>query len=161
MGVQKRHYFSLAFILLLVSFVVVQHASVASSHRQSRIVLPLKPGNPASDFLPVPYPDVVAGEFLDVDLPDELKAEKYGEPVEVTSQYAVQLAIYTDLKQAERAQQLLSQQDEEVSLVVVSDRRGNLSYQLHLGHYRKQAQAHVALLDIRKMFPDALRIIKY
>lgn len=151
----KRHW-RIIFPAVILLSVFTHYGRATTSFNVSRSVLPLSlPEVAAIDYSlyePVAYEDKPLGEYIDVDLPDDIKQQKYGN---ATRQYKrqltgrrfhIQAGVFKEQQNASHLQEeLVTKELPDVALLEYQIASGNKRYLVRFGNYENITTANDAL----------------
>jgi len=127
------------------------------------ILLPEKQTSQTSGIESVPYQVQLPGEFVDVDLPDDIKQKKQMHLAEMNnssseivnknelqnSLLSIQVAVFKNKKNAMRLKEKLLSQHLRVFIVEKNNHKNELRYHVRFGQYTSRRQAEKALINIK------------
>lgn len=127
------------------------------------LLLPEKQMTQVSRMDSVPYQQQVPGEFVDVDLPDDIKKKKQihladmnqSKPVilnknkPLKSRISIQVAVFKNKKNAVRLKEKLLSQHLRVFIVEKINHKNELRYHVRFGQYASRRQAEEALINFK------------
>jgi len=127
------------------------------------LLLPEKQISQTSGIESVPYQVQHPGEFVDVDLPDDIKQEKQMHLAEMNqgksgllnkndsknSLLSIQVAVFKNKKNAIQLKDKLLLQHLRVFIVEKNNHKNELRYHVRFGQYTSRRQAEKALINIK------------
>jgi len=150
-------------VFTLLVLPVLGSSAAYDSKKHIDLLLPEKQISQLSQIEPVPYKAQPPGEFVDVDLPDDLKKVKQIHLAEVSQNesavlnkvkqkntvLSIQIAVFKNKKNAIRLKEKLLLQHLRVFMVEKYNHKNDLRYHVRLGQYTSRLQAKKALINFR------------
>ena len=159
-------------VFILFSLPVAGYSANLGPKKSIDLLLPEKHNSETQYMKSIPYQVKLPGEFVDVDLPDDLKkrkqiqlAENQAEPEIVnkntsqTAQLSIQVAVFKNKKYAIQLKEKLLLQHLRVFIVEKSNHKKELRYHVRFGQYASRLQAEKALINFKNMVDEKAFIV--
>ncbi|MDH5392873.1 MAG: SPOR domain-containing protein [Gammaproteobacteria bacterium] len=152
------------------------HSSLFSSELnikdEIRLPIPDKKNHLQPAMEPRPYQRHEPGEYVDVDLPDEIKAKKYKKVISLdkavpeqntadhategrpnnSKYFSVQVSMFKNIENAQRLKQKLLKQYSHVFIARRNNLKQQARYDVRFGQYLTRQQAETALMKYNAAF---------
>jgi len=164
-------------LITLTGFLLLPPVVVASdmvSRTNIHLSLPVEKLVDDAQMSGVPYQNKLPGEFIDVDLPDELKKStpvylaelKQSSHSEVKISnvaskrlLSIQVAVFKSKKNAYRLEKKLHSQHLRVFVEALNNQNNEILYHVRFGKYTSRDQAEKALMNYKNSFDSRAFIV--
>ena len=168
----KRYFIFLCLTVISVNYL---HSSELESYDSYVLPIPEEQSDTEKDISLVPYAIPAPGEFVDVDLPDEIKYKKQ-EKILLTAvdaqqyliadnsnigagNFSIQVASFSKKSNAEKLNKKLQKNFYRSRVVIRKNNKDAVRYNVRFGHYKTRLQAEQALLKYKHTYKTGAYIV--